>query len=53
MLVIKQPIGKEKSNIDCVFLLSTIFKDILNHLPHKSQNSFKGEGSVKEFYGRK
>ena len=45
--VIKQPIGKEKSNVDCVFLLSTIFKDILTHLPHNSQNSFKGTISSK------
>ncbi|HAX73096.1 MAG TPA: 4Fe-4S ferredoxin [Firmicutes bacterium] len=29
---IKQPLGKLKSNIDLVFLLSTIFKDILQHL---------------------
>lgn len=44
---IKQPIGKEKSNVDCVFLLSTIFKDILNHLSSKTQSCFKGDLSTK------
>lgn len=29
---IKQPIGKKQSNINLVFLLSTIFKDILKHI---------------------
>ena len=29
---IKQPIGKKESNINFVFLLSTIFKDILKHI---------------------
>ncbi|MGL4374524.1 MAG: (Fe-S)-binding protein, partial [Turicibacter sp.] len=29
---IKQPLGKPKSNIDLVFLLSTLFKDILQHI---------------------
>lgn len=46
-VAIKQPTRKEKSNIDCVFLLSTIFKDILDHLPYKSRLSFNWEGSSK------
>lgn len=44
---IKQPIGKEKSNIDHVFLLSTIFKDILQHLHQSSNPSFDYDLSFK------
>lgn len=33
---IKQPIGKKQSNINLVFLLSTIFKDILKHIDNES-----------------
>ena len=46
-VAIKQPTRKEKSNIDYVFLISTIFKDILNHLPYKSRLFFNWEGSSK------
>lgn len=32
LYAIKEPLGKSKSEVDYVFLLSTIFKDILKHL---------------------
>lgn len=44
---IKQPIGKRQSNIDVVFLLSTIFKDILKHLDESPRQGIEHQVSLK------
>lgn len=46
-MAIKQPTGKEKSNVDLVFLLSNSLKTILEHIHSDDDEVFQPTGSVK------